>query len=248
MPFRLDIEVERRGEAELVQQTVGESEVLARTRAVVLLALVREVRGHVAEAHERHAVPGAVVTIAAEPVGGVQHEVDMREHIGPGLLGVERIVVVEPAAPATARGHRPQDAPISTARSCPRIRCGRRTCRGSCRSKGPCRLRHRPRFPSCPRIRWKRSRTRLGLFGGFLRPGGGYKRQEQDRRIDFFHNRFIIKYVILLSANSVLICPKTRKAANRRQKRPETNISGLFTKTSLRAGIIRTWNNRTTCT
>ena len=171
----------------------------------------------------------------------------MREHIGPGLLGVERIVVVEPAAlqlrADTGHGMHPFQqrevalesdavAELTVVRAVRKGRAGS----GSDRD-----------FPVVPESVGNEAGPARPLRG-FLRPGGGYERQEQDRRIDFFHNRFIIKYVILLSANSVLICPKTRKAANRRQKRPETNISGLFTKTSLRAGIIRTWNSRTTCT
>ena len=97
-PFEFDIEIERRRNAELVEPAQSERERLVRTRTVVLVALVGEVRGHISETGERHGIVGSVFTVTPCPVGEVEHEIGMHEQIGPFRLAQHIVEIGEPAA------------------------------------------------------------------------------------------------------------------------------------------------------
>ena len=79
-----DVEIPALGDAELVQQTGREGELLVGAVAQIVHA-VREIHGHVTEADERNGVVGAVCTVAARPVREVDHQVGVHEHIGRAL-------------------------------------------------------------------------------------------------------------------------------------------------------------------
>lgn len=95
-PFEFDIEIERRRNAELVEPAQSERERLVRTRTVVLVALVGEVRGHISETGERHGIVGSVFTVTPCPVGEVEHEIGMHEQIGPFRLAQHIVEIGEP--------------------------------------------------------------------------------------------------------------------------------------------------------
>ena len=97
-PLEFDIEIERRRNAELVEPAQSERERLVRTRTVVLVALVGEVRGHISETGERHGIVGSVFTVTPCPVGEVEHEIGMHEQIGPFRLAQHIVEIGEPAA------------------------------------------------------------------------------------------------------------------------------------------------------
>ena len=82
--FEFDVEIPALGDAELVQQTGREGELLVGAVAQIVRA-VREIHGHVTEADERNGVVGAVCTVAARPVREVDHQVGVHEHIGRAL-------------------------------------------------------------------------------------------------------------------------------------------------------------------
>ena len=97
-PLEFDIEIECGRQAELAEQTRREGELLARTGCILTLATVREVRSHVTETGERHGIPRTVSTVTADPVRGVNHEIQVSEHVRPRHLADLGIEIVEPSA------------------------------------------------------------------------------------------------------------------------------------------------------
>ena len=205
---------------------------------VVTLAAIGEVRRHITETGKRHAIPGTILTIAADPVREVDHHVRVNEHVRPRHLAQTRVKIVEPAALQLSAdsdnrmqpfGYRQVAFESETLAASTQVSTVRESRTGT--QTG----RYLPIIPET--VRDESCKTRL--LGGSFSPSRNREYRDCESQENLFHIKYVLLHILLTShtcrksthffiKNDSSPAKKAQKSRFFRKKRSETAFPNLL--------------------